>query len=157
MKPDIDISEKKTKEVVILLNTLLSDEYLLYTKTRKAHWNITGNNFNEMHKFFENQYDALDIIIDDIAERIRALGHYAAGSLKDFLKSTRLSEKNDDFAGQKQIVQTLLEDHELIIRALRKDIVAVDAEWKDLGTADFMTGLLEQHEKMAWMLRSYLQ
>jgi starvation-inducible DNA-binding protein len=157
MKNDIDISEKKTHEVTVLLNILLSDEYLLYTKTRKAHWNIRGNNFNELHKFFESQYDALDVIIDDTAERVRSLGHFALGSLKDFLKVARISEKNDDFAEQKQIIQALLEDHEMIIRSLRKDIVLVGGDYRDLGTADFMTGLMEQHEKMAWMLRSYLQ
>lgn len=157
MKNDIGISEKKTHEVSVLLNTLLADEYLLYTKTRKAHWNIRGNNFNELHKFFESQYDTLDVIIDDTAERVRALGHFALGSLKDFLKVARISEKNDDFAEQKQIIQALLGDHEMIIRSLRKDIVPVGEDYKDLGTADFMTGLMEQHEKMAWMLRSYLQ
>ena len=91
MKTNIDISEKKLKDIATLLNTLLADEYLLYTKTRNAHWNIQGNNFMELHKFFESQYDALDIIIDDTAERVRALGHFALGSLKDFLKVARLS------------------------------------------------------------------
>lgn len=157
MKTNIDISEKKLKDIATLLNTLLADEYLLYTKTRNAHWNIQGNNFMELHKFFESQYDALDIIIDDTAERVRALGHFALGSLKDFLKVARLSEQNDDFTDQKHILQTLLEDHESIIRSLRKDVTVIGDELKDLGTADFITGLMEQHEKMAWMLRSYLQ
>lgn len=157
MKPNIDISDKKLKEVATLLNTLLADEYLLYTKTRNAHWNIQGKNFNELHKFFESQYGSLDIIIDDTAERVRALGHFAMGSLKDFLKVARLSEQTDDFGDQDHIIQTLLEDHKSIIRSLRKDITIIADEFKDLGTADFMTGLMEQHEKMAWMLRSYLQ
>jgi starvation-inducible DNA-binding protein len=156
MKPNIDISDNNLKEVATLLNTLLADEYLLYTKTRNAHWNIQGKNFNELHKFFESQYDLLDIIIDDTAERVRSVGHYALGSLKDFLKVARLSEQNDDFSDQDHIIQTLLVDHESIIRSLSKDIITV-TEYKDLGTADFMTGIMEQHEKMAWMLRSYLQ
>jgi starvation-inducible DNA-binding protein len=156
MKPNIDISDNNLKEVATLLNTLLADEYLLYTKTRNAHWNIQGKNFNELHKFFESQYDFLDIIIDDTAERVRSVGHYALGSLKDFLKVARLSEQNDDFSDQDHIIQTLLVDHESIIRSLNKDIIIV-TDYKDLGTADFMTGIMEQHEKMAWMLRSYLQ
>jgi starvation-inducible DNA-binding protein len=157
MKPNIDISDNNLKEVATLLNTLLADEYLLYTKTRNAHWNIQGKNFNELHKFFESQYDLLDIIIDDTAERVRSVGHFALGSLKDFLKVARLSEQNDDFSDQDHIIQTLLVDHESIIRSLYKDIITISAEYKDLGTADFMTGIMEQHEKMAWMLRSYLQ
>lgn len=157
MKPSIEISNENLKEVATLLNTLLADEYLLYTKTRNAHWNVQGENFNELHKFFESQYDSLDIIIDDTAERVRALGHFALGSLKNFLKVARLIEQNDDFGDENHIIQTLLEDHESIIRSLRKDITIIADEFKDLGTADFMTGLMEQHEKMAWMLRSHLQ
>jgi len=97
MKPSIEISNENLKEVATLLNTLLADEYLLHTKTRNAHWNIQGHNFNELHKFFESQYNSLDIIIDDTAERVRALGHFALGSLKNFLAVARLVEQNDDF------------------------------------------------------------
>ncbi|MDR3628049.1 MAG: DNA starvation/stationary phase protection protein [Ignavibacteriaceae bacterium] len=156
MKPNIEISDKNLKEVATLLNTLLADEYVLYTKTRNAHWNIQGDNFIELHKFFESQYDALDIIIDDTAERVRALGHFAIGSLRDFLNVTQLNEQNEDFTDQKHIIKTLLEDHESVIHTLRNHITIITEEYKDLGTADFVTGLMEQHEKMAWMLRSYL-
>jgi starvation-inducible DNA-binding protein len=156
MKPNIEISDKNLKEVATLLNTLLANEYVLYTKTRNAHWNIQGDNFIELHKFFESQYNSLNIIIDDTAERVRALGHFALGSLKDFLKVAQLSEQNDNFSDQNHIIKTLLEDHESIIHSLRNHIVIITDEFKDLGTADFMTGLMEQHEKMAWMLRSYL-
>jgi starvation-inducible DNA-binding protein len=156
MKPNIEIAEKHLKEGALLLNTLLADEYILYTKTRNAHWNIQGQNFIELHKFFESQYDALDIIIDDVAERVRTLGHFALGSLKDFTSMTRLSEHNRDFTDQKHIIQTLLEDHEALIRSLRKDISTTAEKHRDLGTADFMTGLMEQHEKMSWMLRAHL-
>jgi starvation-inducible DNA-binding protein len=156
MKPNIEISDKNLKEVATLLNTLLANEYVLYTKTRNAHWNIQGDNFIELHKFFESQYDSLNIIIDDTAERVRALGHFALGSLKDFLKVAQLSEQNDNFSDQNHIIKTLLEDHESIIHSLRNHIVIITDQFKDLGTADFMTGLMEQHEKMAWMLRSYL-
>jgi starvation-inducible DNA-binding protein len=156
MKPNIEISDKNLKEVATLLNTLLANEYVLYTKTRNAHWNIQGDNFIELHKFFESQYDSLNIIIDDTAERVRALGHFALGSLKDFLQVAQLSEQNDNFSDQIHIIQTLLEDHESIIHSLRNHITVIAGEFKDFGTADFMTGLMEQHEKMAWMLRSYL-
>jgi starvation-inducible DNA-binding protein len=157
MKTNIEISPENMKKVATMLNTSLADEYLLYTKTRNAHWNVQGKNFMELHKLFEGQYTALEIIIDDTAERVRSLGHFALGSLKNFLQVTRLSEQNDDFNNQDHIIQTLLQDHESLIRSLRKEITVVGDELKDLGTADFMTGLMEQHEKISWMLRSYLQ
>jgi len=157
MKPEIEISMEDLKGSATLLNTMLADEYLLYTKTRNAHWNIQGKNFLEMHKLFESQYEALDIIIDDTAERVRALGHFALGTLKEFITVSRLSEQNDSFVGQDNILKTLLTDHESVIRSLRRDITIVSDQYKDLGTADFMTGIMEQHEKIAWMLRSYQQ
>jgi starvation-inducible DNA-binding protein len=156
MNPEIEISKENLKQSATLLNTMLADEYLLYTKTRNAHWNIQGNNFIEMHKLFESQYDALDVIIDDTAERVRALGHFALGSMKNFLAVARLSEQNDNFNNQNHILQSLLEDHEAVIRTMRRDITIISDEYKDLGSADFITGVMEQHEKMAWMLRSYL-
>jgi starvation-inducible DNA-binding protein len=156
MKPNIEIAENHLKESALILNTLLADEYVLYTKTRNAHWNVQGPNFIELHKFFETQYDALDSIIDDVAERIRALGHFALGTLSDFKSLARVSEHNHDFSDQANIIRTLLEDHEAIIRSVRKEIATVADTLKDLGTADFMTGVMEQHEKMAWLLRSHL-
>ncbi|MEO6168075.1 MAG: DNA starvation/stationary phase protection protein [Chitinophagales bacterium] len=156
MKPNIEISDKNLKEVAKLLNNLVADEYVLYTKTRNAHWNIQGQNFMELHKFFESQYDALDEIIDEVAERVRSLGHFSLGSLKDFLSITRLTEQHHDFSNQQQIIQTLVNDHETIIRILRKMVTTIGEKHKDAGTSDFVTGIMEQHEKMAWMLRAYL-
>ena len=155
MKPNIEISDKNLKFVAALLNNLVADEFVLYTKTRNAHWNIVGPGFMELHKFFQSQYEQLDEIIDGVAERVRSLGHFALGSLKDFTALTRLNEKKYDISNQNEMIKDLLADHETIIRILRKDIVAC-AENKDLGTSDFVCGLMEQHEKMAWMLRSYL-
>jgi len=154
MKPTIGISDHDLEEVATLLNTLLADEYVLYTKTHNAHWNITGLSFYEMHKLFQAQYEALEIMIDDIAERVRSLGHFALGSLKDFLSVTNLSEEKDDFSSPEQMIQALLNDHETIIRMIRNDIIPISDKYKDLGTADFVTGLMEQHEKISWMLRS---
>lgn len=156
MKPNIEIAENHLKETALLLNTLLADEYVLYTKTRNAHWNVQGVNFISLHKFFQEQYEALDIVIDDIAERVRSLGHFSLGTLRDFIAIARLSEHNHDFSDQNHILLTLLQDHEAVIRSLRHEISSVAAMQKDLGTADFLTGLMEQHEKMAWMLRSFI-
>jgi starvation-inducible DNA-binding protein len=156
MKANLGIPEHDVEEIATLLNTLLADEYALYTKTRNAHWNVDGPSFYELHKFFENQYEILDEMIDDIAERVRTLGHYALGSLKDFLSVTHMGEENHDFSNPKQIIQTLLNDHETIIRIIRNDLTPISEKYKDLGSADFVTGLMEKHEKMAWMLRSFL-
>lgn len=154
MKPTLGIPDHDVEEIVTLLNILLADEYVLYTKTRNAHWNVNGPNFFELHKLFEMQYEILDKMIDEIAERVRSLGHYALGSLKDFLSVTHMEIEKHDFSNPTQIIQTLVNDHETIIRIIRNDIIPISDKYKDLGTADFVTGLMEQHEKMAWMLRS---
>jgi len=156
MKPTLGISDHDIEEVITFLNILLADEYVLYTKTRNAHWNVSGSNFYELHKFFEIQAEVMDVMIDNIAERVRSLGHFALGSLKDFLSVTQMSEENHDFSSSSQIIQTLINDHETIIRIIRNDIIPISEKFRDLGTADFVTGLMEQHEKMAWMLRAFI-
>ena len=156
MKANIGIPENHLQPLATMLNTLLADEYVLYTKTRNYHWNVTGQSFMELHKLFEAQYEQLDEAIDDIAERSRALGHYALGSLKQFLAITRLVE-DESAVGSKQMLQNLLNDHETLIRILRNDIAVSADQYKDVGTSDFLTGLMEQHEKTAWFIRSYLQ
>ena len=156
MKPNIEISESNLKEVATLLNTLLADEFVLYTKTRNAHWNAHGPGFMELHKLFESQYEALDDIIDEVAERVRTLGHFTVASLKDYLKLTHFTEEDDDFTNQSKSIRTLLDGHETLARVLRNDITATDQKFKDAGTTDFLTGILKHHEKAAWMLRSYL-
>jgi starvation-inducible DNA-binding protein len=155
MKPNIDISDNNRQAVADLLNILLADEYTLFTKTRNAHWNIVGSNFIALHKFFEGHYEALDEIIDSIAERVRSLGHYSLGTLKDFLKVTHLSE-GEALSNEKDALKALLQDHESVIANIRKDILTINDKYKDVGSADFITGIMEAHEKMAWMLRSHL-
>jgi len=156
MKPVIEISDNHLQEVANILNTLLADEYVLFTKTLNAHWNVQGSSFMDLHKFFQMQYDELYLMIDNVAERIRSLGHFASGSLKNFLSVTHLLEDNSDFGSQKQILTTLINDHETIIRYIRNELSKVSDTYKDLGTTDFMTGIMQQHEKMTWMLRAYL-
>jgi starvation-inducible DNA-binding protein len=156
MKPNIEISEGNLKAAATLLNALLAEEYVLYTRTRNAHWNVQGQNFMELHKFFQGQYEALDEIIDEVAERVRSLGHFALGSLNEFISVARLTEQDHKFSNQKEIIQTLLDDHETLIRIMRKDSTTTSETLRDLGTCDFITGLMEQHEKMAWMLRAHI-
>jgi starvation-inducible DNA-binding protein len=156
MPVNIGIADDDRQRVVAILNILLADEFLLYTKTRNFHWNVTGPQFNDLHKFFEAQYEALDETIDAVAERARSLGGRAFGTLEEFRASARLGEKPGTAPPARDMLATLLADHEALIRTLREDITAVNDRHRDVGTADFLTGLLEQHEKAAWMLRSFL-
>ena len=156
MKVNIGITDKNRQAVVKILSTLLSDEYLLYTKTRKYHWNVTGLQFNDLHKFFEAQYEALNEVVDNVAERARSLGGVSLGTLSEFLKHARLKEKPGANPSAQGMIQDLITDHEATIRNLRTDLEACASAHADMGTSDFLTGLMEQHEKMAWMLRAFL-
>lgn len=156
MKTQIGISEKNTVAISDLLNTWLADEYLLTTKTKNYHWNVTGSNFIGLHEFFGTQYQKIDLIIDQLAERIRTLGHHAVGTMGEFLKMTHLTEQNSGDLNSKSMLQQLLQDHEIIIRWLRTQSDAVAEKYKDEGTADFMMGMMKEHEQMAWMIRAFL-
>jgi starvation-inducible DNA-binding protein len=156
MKANIGLTEKNSQAIAEKLNTVLADEFLLSLKTRNYHWNVEGSNFMEMHKFYEGIYDELDEIVDEVAERVRTLGHYSEGRMVDFLKLSNLQEEaysND----QNVQLKSLLNDHETMIRQLRKDIDLMQDKYKDAGNADFLTGLMEKHEKWAWFIRSYLK
>jgi len=155
MKADIGIPAKSSQQAAEKLNKLLADEFVLYTKTRNYHWNVEGSNFMEMHKFYENLYAELEEVIDVVAERIRSIGHYSQGRLKDFIQLTNLQEQ-DYTSDQKKQLQNLLEDHETIIRYLRREIATFNDKLKDQGNGDLLTGLMKQHEKWAWFIRSYL-
>ncbi|HEY9486790.1 MAG TPA: DNA starvation/stationary phase protection protein [Chryseosolibacter sp.] len=156
MNINIGIAENNLQAVALELNRVLADEYIVYTKTRSYHWNVEGSNFMEMHKFYESQYEELDEIIDEVAERVRALGHYAEGRLKDFTRLSRLEEP-ESTTKQSEQLRNLLNDDETIIQNMRKLITTFAEENKDLGTSDFITSVMEKHEKMAWFIRSYLK
>ncbi|MPS64852.1 MAG: DNA starvation/stationary phase protection protein [Chryseobacterium sp.] len=157
MKTSIGIKSENLAKVAEVLVTTLADEFVLYTKTRKAHWNVEGPDFYNKHLFFEAQYGQLDDIIDDLAERIRTLGHYAPATLREYLALTHLSEHHLESNDSLAYIRALLSDHESIIIHLRENIENFAAEFRDSGTSDYITGLLETHEKMAWMLRSHLK
>jgi starvation-inducible DNA-binding protein len=157
MKPNIGIAEENLTAVAHQLNKILADELLLYIKTRKAHWNVEGPDFYSKHKFFEDQYEQLDEIMDDLAERIRSLGHYAVASLAEITKLTHLAEQSRETNDGNGFIKELLLDHESLITRLRSNIAPFAEEFKDLGTSDFITGLMEKHEKIAWMLRAHLR
>lgn len=156
MKTNIGISEKHTDSVTSLLSVLLADEMILYIKTRKFHWNISGESFMELHKLFEGQYKQLEEYIDEVAERINKLGEKTIGTLAEFSAMGTLKEAPGKYPSQKNILLELLSDHETLTRQLRKNVTDCSDKFKDAGTADFLTGLMEQHETSAWVLRRYL-
>lgn len=156
MKPNIGISEKNLKLSSAQLSTVLSDEMVLYIKTRKAHWNVAGESFMELHKLFENQYKQLEESIDEIAERIGKLSGKTIGTMSEFIKLSTLKEAPGESGSAKDMIKELLKDHETVICKLREDIVKSTDDFKDAGTADYLTGLMEQHETIAWILRRYL-
>ncbi|MCK7556581.1 DNA starvation/stationary phase protection protein [Chitinophaga sedimenti] len=155
MKTGIGISDKNSQAVALILNKLLADEHILYVKTRNYHWNIEGRNFIELHKFYETLYTEMAETIDEVAERIRKIGHFAEGRLKDFIKLASL-EEGEYTTKQEEQLQNLLDDHEAICRSIREHLPEVEDKYKDAGTTDFLTGVLKQHEKWAWMVRAYL-
>lgn len=156
MKPNIGISEKILKNSSTLLAGILANEMSLYIKTRKFHWNVSGESFMELHKLFENQYKQLEESIDEIAERIGKLGQKTIGTMTEFLKLSAIKEKPGSYGTSKDDITELLNDHETVIIQLRKNIDDCAEKNKDAGTADFFTGLMEQHETIAWVLRRYL-
>ena len=156
MTPDIGITSKHLHKSITILSPILADEMVLYVKTRTFHWNVSGESFMELHKLFEGQYAELEETIDSVAERISKLGGRTIGTMKEFSDLTRLKEMPDVYPVQKEMIKELLGDHETVIIQLRKDIEACNEKDKDAGTADFLTGLMEQHETTAWKLRRYL-
>jgi starvation-inducible DNA-binding protein len=157
MKPNIGISDKNLKTITSILSVVLADSVILYTKTRKFHWNVKGESFMELHKLFETQYNKLEEAIDEIAERINKLGSPTIGTMKEFLDIGNIKESPGKYPDRKAMLIELLKDHESIIVALRKYIDQCDEELGDAGTTDFLTNLLKEHETIAWTLRRYMQ
>jgi starvation-inducible DNA-binding protein len=154
MKLNTGLTDAERAGAVAILTLLLADEYVLYTKTRNYHWNVTGPHFHDLHKLFESQYDFIDGKIDEIAEFIRSLGEKSPGSLREFLKSTRIKEDAGADVTASQMLHHLLADHEAVIRQLRLDVDKAGNKLHAADVADFLTGLLEEHQKTAWMLRA---
>ena len=152
---NIGLSESNRDSVVKILNAVLADEYVLYTKTRNYHWNVVGPQFNDLHKFFQEQYEALDDMVDEVAERARSVGGKAYGTLAEFSQHARLKEHPGEQHAALTMVANLQADHEAMIRTPWADLETVLEKHNDAGTNDFLTGLMEKHEKMAWMLRSF--
>ena len=144
------------QRVAVLLQQRLVALIDLQLTLKHVHWNVVGPQFNDRHKFFEAQYEELNAIVDEMAERATSLGGKAAGTLAEFVKTTRLRERPGEHPDARGMLSDLLADHETIIRQLRADLAVTMDKHGDAGTSDFLTGVMEKHEKMAWMLRAFL-
>jgi starvation-inducible DNA-binding protein len=154
---NIGLSAEQRRGSVTILNKVLSNEMLLLIKTRKFHWDVVGPQFMTLHKLWDEQYEKISDFVDEVAERIRALGSYPVGTAKGFIEGAILEEHPGRVHSATESVVALVTDHESIIRDLRQGIDKVEEESRDKGTADFLTGIMEAHEEMAWMLRSFLE
>lgn len=154
--PDLGLNVDDQQSVVRVLRTVLADEHLLYIKLRKYHWNVTGPQFLQLHELFEQQYKALEASIDEIAERIVQYGASAPGTLQEFQKETRLSEHPGEIPEAHDMVADIAADHEAMVRHLRDDVEMVGEDHGDIGAEDLLTGLLQKHQKQAWMTRAFI-
>ncbi|MBW6467240.1 MAG: DNA starvation/stationary phase protection protein [Brevefilum sp.] len=152
-QPNIGLSSDVRQPVVYILNASLADEAVLSQKTRSTHWNRSGTGFLEMYILLESQYKQLNEIVDKLAERTRMLGGIAIGSFEEFLQQTQIVSQLDQIPN----VLHLLADHETVIRSLREAIRKCSEEFEDEGTVELLVGVMSLHEKMAWMLRSYME
>lgn len=153
VKTDIGVKDDARKKLVETLNMRLCDKYVLYTKTRKFHWNVVGPRFSQLHEFFEEQYE----MIDEIAERARQLGGRSLGTLDEFVRHSSINEDPGQNPDAQTMISNLLKDHEVIIKTLRKNADEADEEYDDMATNDFFLEAVQKHEKMAWMLRAHLE
>lgn len=154
---NIGISEINRKNVADELSKLLANEYVLFTKTKNAHWNVEGLDFYDKHQLFDNQANQLATTIDSVAERIRTLGFAAPASLKAFLELSILQETDLASNSSVAFINDLLSAHETIIIQLRNNISLFADSHGDSGSSDFITSLLQEHEKTAWTLRTLLK
>lgn len=156
-KANIGISDKNRQTIADQLSKILADEFVIYSKTLNAHWNIEGPDFHAVHVYLETLYNEQQKIVDTVAERIRAMGHYVPAQLVKYLELTHLTEKSPDKNDSQTLFADLLQDHESVIMFIRENIKPIQDKLKAEGISDYITGLMEYHTKTAWMLRSHLR
>lgn len=154
--PNIGISAENRQAIADQLSKILADEFILYSKTLNFHWNVEGPDFHSVHVYLETLYEEQQEVVDTVAEKIRMIGHYVPATLGKYLELTHLTEKTKGKNDSQSIFAELLEDHESIIVFIREQIKPIADKWEADGISDYITGLMEQHEKTAWMLRSHL-
>ncbi len=155
MKIDIGIAEDQREKIAEGLSRLLADTYTLYLKTHNFHWNVTGPMFSTLHTLFETHYTELALAVDEIAERIRALGVNAPGSYKQFSELSSIEEETGN-PNAEEMIRQLVIGQETVVKTARSVFPLVD-DANDEPSADLLTQRMQVHEKNAWMLRSLLE
>jgi starvation-inducible DNA-binding protein len=155
MEPNIGIDRETRQKIADGLSRFLADTYTLYLKTHNYHWNVTGPMFNSLHLMFETQYNELALAVDEIAERIRALGVSAPGTYAAFLRLTSIKE-GEGVPPAEAMIRDLVVGQEIVVRTARELLPLVD-DANDQPTVDLLTQRMQAHEKAAWMLRSLLE
>ena len=144
-------------EISELMKEILADEFVLYTKARNYHWNVTGPHFYGLHSAFEKIYDELAEDIDAVAERIRVLGSKAPGTLKEFLTLSTLNEEPGKYPDHLSMVQNIVNDFEIVIDKLNSAASKMQNEFSDEVSAGMFYGFVEKYQKTVWMLKSLLE
>ena len=155
MHMDTGISTEDRAKIVESLSTVLSDAFMVYLKTHNFHWNVTGPMFSTLHVLFEEQYTEQWNALDEIAERIRALGHFAPATSRRYVELSNISEE-PEVLSSKDMIRQLVDGNETLVRTMRAAVKVAD-DLDDFPTADMLTTRMEVHEKNAWMLRSFLE
>lgn len=153
---EIGVENKGRENVAKSLSCFLASTYMLYLKSLYYHWNVTGNNFVGLHEFFEKQYNELHAAGDDLAERVRALGHFTPGTLKEFQEMSKIKDDETLPETSKKMVENLLKANEDCSKQARS-VLEIAEEAGDEVTVDMMVERMTAHDKTAWMLRSILQ
>jgi starvation-inducible DNA-binding protein len=154
LKVNTGLDEAARAKIAKALGPVLADTFALYLKTHTYHWNVTGPLFAQLHAMFGDQYNALWEAVDDVAERIRALGHGAPGGLSTFAKLSQIDEPSAS-AGAEDMIRDLMLGHEALARAMRP-VAELAGEAGDIVTEDLMVQRINDAEKTAWMLRVQL-
>jgi starvation-inducible DNA-binding protein len=151
------MTPEQIEGVATILKRVLADEFMLYTKLHNYHWHVTGPHFQALHELFQAQYEEIAPVIDDVAERSLSIGARTIGTLEEISEYTTLSEQPGEYPAWDAMIANLVADHETIVRNLRQDVRTCDEKYNDMGNSDFLNGLMEQHEKMAWLLRAHIE
>lgn len=157
MKANIGLKPADSQAVADVLNKILADEFVLFSKLLHHHWNIEGPDFHTVHEYLDELYHEQLEIVDSVAEYVRYLGHFVPATMKNYQKLAHLTEEYEGKNDSQSYFKDLTKDYEAIIIYLRENIDPLAEKYKAYGASDFITGLMEKHEKTAWMLRSHLK
>jgi starvation-inducible DNA-binding protein len=152
-----ELGREQPDSVVTMLNVVLAEECLLYSKTRNCYWNFCGAPPPPVRELLGQQYDRLSDIIDHVTDCLRDKGAEAMGTMSEFLQYARIEERPGEGPPPARMIAHLLNDHEAITRALEGDRAVCAEEFKDAGTCEFLGGLVAEHERMARTLRAQLE